>query len=218
MSSEKRLVLATETAVESYVLAAPLTGYKAVTNTYDPALMQSSEVYAVGSRHTLKGTAVPHVERLGFHFATHPLVVLAYVAWKPTHRLVRIEVPRGATVSTNGINYAASAMTVVSDETASIATLLTGVLVQRMSYRTAYTNFVGGISVSDGDTPAILETWGPSKYRRKTWYADVDDRSSVSVTRSPTTTAVWQQGEYVDATPEWEARVAKQEWYELVGV
>jgi hypothetical protein len=247
MPSEKRLVPVTETDVTTHVLAAPLHGWKIVNHHYRPAFVGSAfEHYVVGSHHKLDAALAPYVRvaMTGFHFAVRALAVLDGVTWRPTYRLLRVEVPAGATVSTDGVGYAATELRVVSDETASVATLLTGVLARRKRYSlpaslvallkttggdsvnndddVAFINYVGGVETSDGDAPTKMEMRQGGRCRHKAWYTGTYQRNRKLsfVTKTAHSTTVYENGQYVPPyrkpTEDWEARIDRHEWYESI--
>jgi hypothetical protein len=217
-SSSKRLVAATLTKETRFVLARPLVGYKFVTDAYGPPICSvSGDTFAVGSHHKLPPT--PTLYRQGYHFATNPLLLLESLAWKPTYRLVRIEVPAGATVATNGVTYATSELRVVADDTASAAAVLTGVIRIANLDHVSYVSYVAGeeMAVLDNDAPfCVIATIEGD--RRKYWH----DAQAKEV-------CVYQQGNGAavvsplvgsSAVPRdvWEARFKTQEWYETIAV
>jgi hypothetical protein len=219
-ATSKRLVVAEFTQESRFVLASPLVGYKFVTASYGPPVrLNAADRFAVGSRHKL--AAAPAVGRWGYHFVTNPLMALETMAWKPTYRLVRIEVPAGATVATNGVTYATSELRVVADETASTAAMLTGV-VRFVSYNVVeHISYVAGEvgAPPDSDEPFHVEVTADGRYRRKDWHGSGGKKESVYAYQSGDADVDIYRHESSGVSRDvWEARFRAKEWYETVAV
>jgi hypothetical protein len=143
---------------ETRTVATPLVGYKIATSDYaSPFVVGATERYVVGSRHALASGA-PTVAQWGYHFCVCALACLAYGCWKPEWRLLRVAVPAGAVVATDGIRYAAAALDVVADDTASVAVLLTGTLrIERQWGVVIWKTLVAGVRlvVSDDESTDV---------------------------------------------------------------
>jgi hypothetical protein len=212
----------------TFVLAAPLTGYKIVTKDYGPPIVAgATERYTVGSRHRLPASTAPCVRQIGLHFAVRPLALLASALWTPQSRLVRVVAPAGATVSADGIGYAASELHVVADETDAAPALLTGVLRQTdRDWFIGYKTYTGGVlKAMNGDDPYEVATWPKLGQRRKQWTSD--DRGGNGGGDDKWTMALLDDefkslrlvGYLGDVGRDvWEARAQKTEWYESIAV
>jgi hypothetical protein len=211
MTSAKRLAVAEHGKTVEYLLAAPLVGYKFVTASFRPPVcVGAREHLAVGSRHKLADGATPAVGCLGYHFATTPLLLMNTVTWEPTYRLVRIEVPAGATVSTNGVTYAASELRVVADETASAAALLTGVTCIVRGGVITYNSYVAGAIAAEDGAPVSMQLTADG-FRTKHWRTEGRLVSAHQAHGTPV--IVYGHATQVSRDV-WEARFKTKEWYE----
>jgi hypothetical protein len=211
-----RLLSVVATSTTSCVLTAPLTGWKVVAADWGPVHIRGAgERYVVGSRHELASGETPSVRYQGYHFVPDPLLLALDVSWQPWYKLVRVEIPAGAAVSMDGTAYAASAMLVVADETATASALLTGVLRICTDDSVSHTTYVDGTETARYGDPYYVET-SSSGQREKAWLVDGGWRRVTASSKADGTVDVHDDARPDDAAAIWGPRLARQEWYESV--
>jgi hypothetical protein len=195
----------------------PITGYKIVTSVYGPPVMQSStHRYVVGSRHKLDASDAPLAAACGFHFARQALALLYDLDWRSDNRLVQVEAPAGATLSTNGVVWATDDLRIVADVTADARSLLTGVLRVQLRFNTVWYSFVDGVAAAPPGLPVSSQAASLGWPRIKTWRADSGGTVQVRAWRGSSVVTVVVNGrsrvEPLDGY--WGQRLTVKEWYE----
>jgi hypothetical protein len=117
-----------------------------------------TEVFTVGSTHTLPPGQRPILCRQGFHYCATPVQCLPYFQFVPGCHLVLVEVPPDAEVVGDGNKLAASALNVVQ-ELPTATGLLTGSVGFRNGDVTVKMLCINGLLDSgDSDLPSWTET------------------------------------------------------------
>jgi hypothetical protein len=134
------------------IAAEPIAGFKLVTRLFR-AFVGDDEalVYAVGSTYQLADGDALMLGRKGFHFCRAAVDCMAFV---PQHyvghcRLLRVEVPAGATFLDDGRRIVASQLAIVAEADASLLTGTTTIGFDRTA------RFVNGLLQSTDDVPSF---------------------------------------------------------------
>jgi hypothetical protein len=148
---------AAPTFQRTFTTTTPLTGYKIV-DARCCSVYFGQPCYRVGHRYSLHPHVPIQLRLRGFHFCTDAIGCLQSVQWKDGYHLLRVTVPEGVDVQTDGKGQCAARTIVVdADVTDSVPARLTGLVRRTLRNGTDSTYYRNGRpSRPDGEPAHVL--------------------------------------------------------------